>query len=117
MIEQCPPACGEDGLPEPIPFSAERIAEVAKALAHPARIRIVEQFAEAKPHMTQDIVDGCTLAQSTVSEHLRILRDAGILVATRDGPRTWHCLRRSVLHGFAAAVEEMTRRRALTEAG
>lgn len=42
MIEQCPPACGEDGLPEPIPFSAERIAEVAKALAHPARIRIVE---------------------------------------------------------------------------
>lgn len=49
----------------------------------------------------QDIVAECTLAPSTVSEHLGILREAGILFATKDGPRVWYCLRRSALQQYA----------------
>jgi ArsR family transcriptional regulator len=84
-----------------------RIAVIAKALAHPVRIRILEQFDECVPHVAGEIVDEAGLAQSTVSEHLRILREAGVLFSRKDGPRTWYCVRRSVLHAFARAVEDL----------
>jgi DNA-binding transcriptional ArsR family regulator len=70
-------------------------------------MRIIEQFDECRPHTVNEIVDRCSLAQSTVSEHLRILREADILFATKDGPRTWYCLRRSVLQRYAAAVDHL----------
>lgn len=92
---------------DPGPLDEERIAEVAKGLAHPARVRIIEQFIECRPHTVHEIVDGCSLAQSTVSEHLRILREADILFATKDGPRVWYCLRRSVLRRYADAVSHL----------
>ncbi len=86
----------------------ERIAELAKALAHPERIRILKQFETCQPHIAQEIVFESALAQSTVSEHLRILREAGLLFARKDGPRTWYCMRRKVLREFAQAVEDLT---------
>ncbi len=88
-------------------MTSERVARIAKALGNPARIRILNQFAECRPHIAQEIVGGSPLAQSTVSEHLRILREAGVLSATKDGPRTWYCLRRSVLRSFVEAVENL----------
>jgi DNA-binding transcriptional ArsR family regulator len=57
--------------------------------------------------MVQEIVGECRLAQSTVSEHLRIMREADVLFARNDGPRVWYCLRRSVLRAYAAAVREL----------
>jgi ArsR family transcriptional regulator len=99
------PACTERGLPDVGPLTEERIASIAKALAHPARVRILEQFACCVPRYAQEIVDECQLAQSTVSEHLRILRDADVLSTRRDGSKVWYCLRRSVLAEFAEAVE------------
>lgn len=107
MRDPHPPACGARDVPDPEPLSAERVAEVAKALAHPVRVRILEQFMEHKPHTAQDIVDEFELAQSTISEHLRILRSAGLLIPTSDGPRTWHCLRRTLIRQFAAAVRDV----------
>lgn len=109
-----PPECNEDGLLDSARLTEERIAEIAKGLAHPARVRILEQFEECRPHIAQDIVGASDLAQSTVSEHLRILREAGILSAEKDGPRTWYCMRRSVLRQFARAVEELTTEPLLT---
>jgi len=108
MNQPRPPACSEDGLPQPLPMTEERVAAIAKGLAHPARVKIIRQFREARPHMAHEIFEGCDLAQSTVSEHLRILREADILFATKDGPRTWYCLRRSVLRQFADAVNDLT---------
>ena len=102
------PPCGEYGLEPVPPMTTEQIALVAKALAHPARLRILKQFSGAMPHIATEIVGECDLAQSTVSEHLRILREAGVLIARRDGRRTWYCLRRSVLRSFALAVEDLT---------
>ena len=107
MVEAVQPACSEDGMPNPAPMTDEYLAQIAKALGHPARVRILEQFDECVPHLAGDIVENCQLAQSTVSEHLRILREADILFARKDGPRTWYCVRRSVLHAFARAMEDL----------
>jgi ArsR family transcriptional regulator len=104
MHEPMPPQCCEEGLPDPTPLTDEQYALVAKALGHPARIRIIRQFEECRPHIVQEIVEECDLAQSTISEHLRILREAELLFATEDGPRMWYCMRRSVLRKFAAAT-------------
>jgi DNA-binding transcriptional ArsR family regulator len=63
-----------------------------------------------RPRTVHDIVADSNLAQSTVSEHLRILRDAEVVFVTRDGAWNWYCVRRSVLAEFAIAVEHLARR-------
>ena len=105
-----PPVCSEEGLPEPGPMTDERIAQISKALGHPARIRIIEQFDQCIPHVAGEIVEECDLAQSTVSEHLRVLREADVLFVRKDGPRSWYCVRRSVLREYAAAIAEISER-------
>ena len=107
MTDPHPPACGAQDVPDDEPLSAERVAEIGKALGHPVRVRIVEHFRLHRPQMAQDIVEEFELAQSTISEHLRILRDAGVLIPTTDGPRTWHCLRRNLLRQYAAALVDL----------
>ena len=102
-----PPICSEQDPPDLEPFGADRLAQVGKALGHPARIRIIAQFEHDEPHFAKEIVGECELAQSTVSEHLRILREAGVVHQIKDGPRTWYCLRRSVLRAYARAVEDL----------
>jgi ArsR family transcriptional regulator len=88
-------------------MTVERIAVIAKALGHPARINILEQFDQCVPHIVGEIAADTDLAQSTVSEHLRILREADVLFTRKDGPRSWYCVRRSVLRAFARAVEDL----------
>lgn len=104
-----PPACLDDDPPvDPAPLTRDEMAAIAKAMGHPARVQIVEYFMECKPHTVGEIAAQLTLAQSTVSEHLRILREAHILRTEDDGPRTWHCLSRVVLKRFARDMEAMT---------
>ncbi len=107
MNDASSPACSEAGLPDPPQMTEETVAHIAKALGHPARVRILEQFDQCIPHVAGEIADESDLAQSTVSEHLRILREADILFARKDGPRVWYCVRRSVLRAFAQAVEDL----------
>ena len=68
------------------------IAAVAKALGHPARIRIVRLLLEKQSCIGWDIVDAVGLAQSTVSEHLRILKSAGIITGEIERPRVCYSL-------------------------
>jgi ArsR family transcriptional regulator len=70
----------------------EDIAAVAKALGHPARIRIVRLLLEKQSCIGWDIVDAIGLAQSTVSEHLRILKSAGIITGEIERPRVCYSL-------------------------
>ncbi len=105
--QRTPPPCTEADLPPPPPMVAEQIAAIARALSHPTRVQIVHQFLACTPHIVQEIVGESDLAQSTVSEHLRILREADVLFVRTDGPRHWYCLRRSVLREFAHAVAAM----------
>ena len=99
--------CAEAGLPDPPKMTGLRLARIAKALGHPARIHILEQFDQSPTHAAGEIVEECDLAQSTVSEHLRILREADVLFARKDGPRNRYCVRRSVLRAFAEAIENL----------
>jgi ArsR family transcriptional regulator len=74
------------------PPDDETLARLAKALAHPARIRIVRLISAHQACITGNIVDEVGLAQSTVSEHLRILRHAGLVQGEIEGPRTRYCV-------------------------
>lgn len=65
---------------------------VAKALAHPARIQIVRLLLEKQSCIGGDIVGEIGLAQSTVSEHLRILKAAGIIAGEIERPRVCYSL-------------------------
>lgn len=104
-----PPACLDDDLPiDPASLTCQEMAAIAKAMGYPARIEIIEFFQECKPLSVREIAAHLTLSQSSVSEHLRILRDANILCTKNDGPRKWHCLNRSVLMRFARDTEAMT---------
>jgi ArsR family transcriptional regulator, arsenate/arsenite/antimonite-responsive transcriptional repressor len=96
-MKRCCPAEPSDFLAAvPLPaeesVADEQLAALAKALAHPVRVRILRMLAKRDARMCADIVDELPLAQSTVSEHLRILRAAGLVAAREDGVRTGYCI-------------------------
>ncbi len=70
----------------------ERIAALAKALAHPARLRILETLLRRRTCIGCDIVEEIGLAASTTSEHLRILKGAGIIIGQITPPRVCYSL-------------------------
>lgn len=80
------------------------LAGMAKALGHPARIQILRLLAARDTCVTGDIVEELPLAQSTVSEHLRILRDAGLIQGEIQGPRTRYCINPHGLATVKAAI-------------
>lgn len=72
--------------------SQKRSAELMKALAHPARIAIIELLAERETCICGDITEELPLAQSTVSQHLKALKRAGVIKGEIDGVRTCYCI-------------------------
>lgn len=72
--------------------SQKRIAELMKALGHPARIAIIELLAERETCICGDITNELPLAQSTVSQHLKALKKTGIIKGEIDGVCTCYCL-------------------------
>lgn len=70
----------------------DHIVDLAKALSHPARIRILRLLQATPGCIGGDIVDAVGLAQSTVSEHLRILKAAGLVKGEISGPRICYAL-------------------------
>jgi ArsR family transcriptional regulator, arsenate/arsenite/antimonite-responsive transcriptional repressor len=81
------------------------LAGFAKAIAHPVRVRILRMLAQKEARMCSHIVDELPLAQSTVSEHLRILRNAGLVRANESGPRVSYCIVPSALKRLKALLE------------
>ena len=67
------------------PPDDDTLAAMAKAIAHPVRIAILRLLDHRETCMTGDVVAELPLAQSTVSEHLRILREAGLIHTTKQG--------------------------------
>jgi ArsR family transcriptional regulator, arsenate/arsenite/antimonite-responsive transcriptional repressor len=70
----------------------ERLAGMLKALGNPVRFQIVQILAEKQMCITGEIVEFTTLAQSTVSQHLKVLREAGLVRGDLEGPATCYCL-------------------------
>jgi ArsR family transcriptional regulator len=75
----------------------DKLALLAKALGHPARISIVRMLHDKQTCIGCDIVDEIGLAQSTISEHLRILKSAGIITGEIERPRVCYSLDPSAL--------------------
>jgi len=85
----------------------EAMATICKALGHPARIRILAYLQEIDRCVCGRIVDILPLAQSTVSQHLKQLKEAGLIQGTVEGPRTCYCLNHDTLARFKRAVQNI----------
>ncbi len=82
----------------------EELAALAKAIAHPARVQIIRILLRKTACVCGDIVDELPLAQSTVSQHLKVLKHAGLIRGEIDGPRVCYCIEPRTLRRLAALV-------------
>jgi ArsR family transcriptional regulator, arsenate/arsenite/antimonite-responsive transcriptional repressor len=69
-----------------------RLAQMLRALGNPVRFRIMQYLAEHQMCITGDVVEFTNLAQSTVSQHLKVLREAGLIDGEVEGPATCYCI-------------------------
>ena len=83
----------------------QQIAAMAKALSHPARIAILKLLAAKQDCMCGDIVEELPLAQSTVSQHLKQLKDAGLIKGEIDGPKVCYCIDYKALAQFKTNLD------------
>jgi len=91
-----------------MPSNEKTIAALAKAVAHPARIRILRLLQITPGCIGGTIVDAVGLAQSTVSEHLRILKSAGLIRGEIDGPRICYALNPAAVAPLAAFLSGLS---------
>ena len=90
-----------------------RLSEIAKALAHPARVAIVEYLSKSNACMCGDIVEVLPLSQSTVSQHLKELKNAGLIKGDIEGTKVCYCINekgwteaKEILGQFLTTVEK-----------
>jgi len=88
-------------------FSDEAAAAMFKALAHPARIAILRRLCCCEQCLCGEIVEELPLAQSTVSEHLRILKEAGLARVWSSGTKRCYCVDRDRLERAGRLVAEL----------
>jgi ArsR family transcriptional regulator len=86
------------------PDADQELAALAKAVGHPARVAILRLLERRDSCMCGDIVDELPLAQSTVSQHLKVLKDAGLIRGEIDGPRVCYCVEPRVLRRLKSLV-------------
>jgi len=86
----------------------KRLAQLSKGIAHPARVEIVRML-ENKPLeercICSDIVNALPLAQSSVSQHLKILKETGWIQGEIDGPRVCYCTVEGILDYYMSLVK------------
>ena len=102
-----PDCCApRDDLDVPLLSSAPgeaELAALAKALGHPARVRILRLLLRRDACVCGEIVAELPLAQATVSQHLKVLRESGLVQGEVDGPRVCYCVDRSRLRASRCA--------------
>jgi len=86
------------------PDADAELALLAKALGHPARVQILRLLARKNTCICGEIVDDLGLAQSTVSQHLKVMKEATIIQGEIDGPRVCYCLDPRTLRRLKALV-------------
>ena len=89
------------------PASDAALARLAKALAHPARVKILRFLATRKSCICGDIVTEIGLAQSTVSQHLKLLKEAGLIQGTMEPPTVCYCIHPATLQQFKELVASL----------
>lgn len=84
-----------------------RLTQMMKALGHPARMQIFRYLSQNPQCITGDLVEVLPLAQATVSQHLKVLRDSGLVCGTIEGPATCYCLCEKTVAWFKAQVGDV----------
>jgi ArsR family transcriptional regulator len=93
---------------EPIPNTVDTAtAMMCKALGHPARLAILRQLLQEDRCICGRIVEVLPLAQSTVSQHLKVLKDAGLIRGDVEGPKTCYCADKTRLAALASALKTL----------
>jgi DNA-binding transcriptional ArsR family regulator len=101
----CPPANEQADLrPVEGDDADEELATLTKALGHSARVKILRLLVRRNTCICGDIVEELALAQSTVSQHLKVLKDAGLIRGDIDGPRVCYCIEPRTLRRLKALV-------------
>jgi ArsR family transcriptional regulator, arsenate/arsenite/antimonite-responsive transcriptional repressor len=104
-IECCPePSAAVDLRPIEGADADEELAGLAKALGHPARVQILRILVRRNTCVCGELVDELPLAQSTVSQHLKVLKDAGLIRGEVDGPRVCYCIESRALRRLKALI-------------
>jgi ArsR family transcriptional regulator len=93
----CPPSPKNEGRGLKVLDMDRELAVLAKALGHPARVRILRHLSGSGKCVCGDLVLEVGLAQATVSQHLKVLRNAGFIRGTISGPSTCYCIERRTL--------------------
>lgn len=88
------------------PLELARLAEAARALGHPARLAILQTLAARETCVCGDLVEVLPLAQSTVSQHLKALKAAGLVRGEVDGPRSCYCVDSVALRELADGLSD-----------
>ncbi|MGC4119292.1 MAG: metalloregulator ArsR/SmtB family transcription factor [Myxococcales bacterium] len=83
------------------------LALLTKAVGHPARVQILRLLSRQVACVCGDIVSELPLAQSTVSQHLKVLKDAGLIDGEIDGPRVCYCVNQRALRRLKALVASL----------
>jgi DNA-binding transcriptional ArsR family regulator len=83
------------------------LAEIAKALSHPARIKILKILSELNVCMCGEIVDLIPLSQSTVSQHLKELKKVGLIKGEVEGPKMCYCINNQVLEKSKTKLNQL----------
>ena len=95
--------------PIPLTSSDRDLATMLRALGHPARLRMVRLLAERRECVCGDLVDDLPLAQPTVSQHLKVLKEAGLVAGRVDGPPVGYCLRPEALAALKDGIDDLLR--------
>jgi ArsR family transcriptional regulator len=105
-VQPCCPPANEQADLRPVEGTEadEELAALAKAIGHPARVQILRILVRKTACVCGDIVDELPLAQSTVSQHLKVLKDAALIRGEVDGPRVCYCIEPRALRRLKALV-------------
>jgi len=82
-----------------------KLAQMMKALAHPARIAIIQHLIKAEACINGDLVNELGLAQATISQHLKELKNAGLIQGTIEGTSVCYCIDPKVWNQYKTAFE------------
>lgn len=88
----------------------EQLAELARGLSNPHRLRIIKILAELPSDnqcMVSSLVDQLPIAQSTVSQHLKILKETGWIEGRIDGPRVCYCINENIYSKYIDQIEQL----------
>ena len=101
----CPPSRSHVELwPEFGAAADEELARYAKALGHPARVKVLRILAQQETCISGEIAEQFDLAPSTVSQHLKVLKEAGLIRGEVDGLRVCYCVDPNVLRRLKGLV-------------